>query len=52
MVSIRMSEELITLLENVRKVEGSFYFDRDKTWLIEHAIKQQYQHVISAPTPR
>lgn len=47
MISIRLNTELIKLLEDVAKLQGSYYFDRDRTWLIEEAIKEQYQPLVS-----
>lgn len=42
MVSIRLDEDLIKLLKEVSEKRDSIYFDRGRTWLIEHAVRKVY----------
>ena len=42
MISIRLDERLIRMLDKIKKKPGTMYYDRDRTWLIEHALKEQY----------
>lgn len=44
-ISLRLDEELLDMLELVSKRPGSVYFDRNRTWLIEHAIEAQYKDI-------
>ncbi len=41
-ISIRLDNSLLEMLEQISNEPGSFYFDRDRTWLIEHAIRKTY----------
>lgn len=46
MISIRLDEELLELLENVQAIPDSMYFERDRTWLIERAIQETYTPLV------
>lgn len=41
-ISIRMNDDLLEMLEKVSGQEGSMFWQRDRTWLIEYAIEQTY----------
>ncbi len=49
-ISLRLDEELIDMLDKVSQKKGSVYFDRDRTWLIEHAIVAQYKTITNDET--
>ncbi|MFW6098060.1 MAG: hypothetical protein ACOC9Z_08280 [Chloroflexota bacterium] len=35
------------MLDKVQSTEGTVYWDRDRTWLIEHAIEEVYGPVLA-----
>lgn len=41
-ISIRLDETLLEILDEVSQQQGTFYFERNRTWLIEHAIRKVY----------
>ena len=41
-LTIRLDLQLFDLLDAVSQKPNSFYFDRGRTWLIEHAIRETY----------
>jgi predicted transcriptional regulator len=41
-ISLRLDDRLLEMLEKIQQTEGTKYWDRDRTWLIEHAIEQLY----------
>jgi predicted transcriptional regulator len=41
-ISIRLDNGLLELLTQLSRERESFYFDRDRTWLIEYAIRKTY----------
>lgn len=41
-VSIRLNDDLLELLEKVSAAEGTMFWQRDRTWLIEYAIEQTF----------
>lgn len=45
-ITIRLDEDLLELLKQVSECEGTMYYDRDRTWLIEKAITEQYQPLL------
>lgn len=42
MVSLRIEEKYLAMLEQVQEAEGTMYWQRDRTWLIENAIRLAY----------
>lgn len=40
-ISIRLDERLVKLLDDIKAKDG-LYFDRNRTWLIEHALWEIY----------
>ncbi|MEM7334285.1 MAG: hypothetical protein AAF490_19520 [Chloroflexota bacterium] len=46
MITLRLDEDLIEKLKKVAKKEDSLFYDRDRTWLIEYAIKKTYGPII------
>ena len=42
MISIRVDVGLLKLLDDVAAEKDSYYFDRNRTWLIETAIREMY----------
>jgi hypothetical protein len=45
-VSFRFDQESIDILDKVSEVDDDLYKGRSRTWLIEYAIRQQYQPVV------
>jgi hypothetical protein len=45
-ISLRVEEELLDMLDKAGEQKGMFW-GRDRTWLIEYAIKQTYESVVT-----
>jgi len=41
-LNIRLDPDLIALMERVISVPDTMYWARDRTFMIEHAIREQY----------
>lgn len=48
MVSLRLDEEILALLQKVQEAKDTIYWQRDRTWLIENALKQVYEPIVAA----
>jgi predicted transcriptional regulator len=48
MVSLRLDEELLALLEQVAETPGTMYWQRDRTWLVENAIRLIYEPIVAS----
>ena len=47
-ISIRLDEDLIEMLKRVSQAPGTLYYDRDRTWLIEYAVRKTYAELTLA----
>jgi hypothetical protein len=47
-INIRLSQDTLELLEQVSETEGTLFWQRDRTWLIEYAIGQTYSDFVTA----
>ena len=43
MISIRLEPKLLKLLDRVSETPNTIYTSKDRTWLIESAIREQYK---------
>lgn len=41
-IGIRLDENLIDMLDTVSQTSGSYFHGRNRTWLIEYAIRKTY----------
>lgn len=46
-VTMRFNKELLELLDKVAACEGTMYYDRDRTWLVEQAVMEKYQPLVN-----
>ena len=46
-ISMRMDDTILSMLERLQNAKGTVYWQRDRTWLIEHALKQTYEPILA-----
>ena len=43
MISLRFDPNLITLLKRVQETPNTIFYEKDRTWLIEKAVKEYFK---------